>query len=654
MERLYWDSLSFAPGIHTHHAWTEAGEVFARDMRNVRADENAYLRLRQPTGTLSTASPTAAVVGVFATDTHLFWVQSDGTLHAMNLSDTEQAVVTGLEGLSGRLYLVDEFGEFVIGKSEGMEHGFWSDITDPYFTPVTDDGDFPVTTSGDFVSTEDEFVAFSLGLAPPEIPALSAGSVPSQALPDGLYVYAMTAVRGFFGDVDDVPFPRQIAQKAFAGVELFNGMESNPSYFVVKVGGAVGDVFADNNQIHRVLELPSDNQGVFLSDVTFPDAQQTGIYVYRTDVISTGTRGRREDVEALEFRVTDFLHKVNPRSGVLDGSGTLHFGVDITDRPSMRIDNHRLPEGPAQIVYYNDLVFAAVGTELRYSDVRDGAPVQWAWPEANSIRADGDVVFCVEHRGVLLYGGPRGIYRLTGTDEYNFNANDQVSAVGPVSRGAWGKFEDGIGFIGKAGLYITDGVQVQKVSSPFLDGFFETDHAVEGAVVLLPSDDQLWSITFDSGARYQFLRSQRGGFFKWHGAAADQYAVDADVMFVDGTTPEIRTVEFSETVDTALGWEWFSQVIDFKEQGFDETLKAFRWLEVSSSHSGPGLLQVIVDGVSEDDARTFMFRANTQRPVRVPIDRRGERIQFRVSGQGQVILRSLRLMAEVRSSRRRF
>ena len=83
MERLFWEALTFAAGVHTHHAWTESGDIFARDMNNVRADENAYLRLRQRTGVLDAADPTAAVSGVYATDTHLYWVEVDGTLHCL-------------------------------------------------------------------------------------------------------------------------------------------------------------------------------------------------------------------------------------------------------------------------------------------------------------------------------------------------------------------------------------------------------------------------------------------------------------------------------------------------------------------------------------------------------------------------------------------
>lgn len=58
--------------------------------------------------------------------------------------------------------------------------------------------------------------------------------------------------------------------------------------------------------------------------------------------------------------------------------------------------------------------------------------------------------------------------------------------------------------------------------------------------------------------------------------------------------------------------------------------------------------------MSEEVLREFSFRGNTQRPVRIRINRRGERIQFRVSGVGEVILRYIRLVAEVRSARSRF
>lgn len=628
MDRIYWDSLTFAAGVNTHHAFTEAGDVFASEALNVRADGNGYLRLRQPTGFDARAHAAHAVTGLFSTQTHLFYLMSDGSMASVRKSDGRFQFVGPIVGTSGRLWMIDDWRDFYIGKSEGTDQGFWVD------------------TRGDILQ------ARALGLSPPALPSLSLGSAPSEHVPPGLYVYAITAVRAIFSDLDNVDLPPQVAGKLFSGEGLFNGMESNPTYFVVKSGGAVGDVYAGGELITHIVELPSNNRGLFLSGIEYDDPQQTGVYVYRTDVISTGTRARREDVEALEFRVTDFLFRSRPSDGGSDTAGTLHFGVDISSRPLMRKDNDRLPADAAQIAFYNDLVFAAVGDELRYSDVRDGAPVQWAFPLVNSVRATGSIVFCVEYRGVLLFGGPEGIWRFTGSDEFNFR-RDQISSFGPVSRSAWALFENGVGFIGQAGLYITDGTSVQEIGSPFLDGFFDAEVS-GGAVTRLPTGDEVFAVEYVSASSKQFFRSKRGGWFMYSDIAAKQFAGESDVLFVDGSRG-VRTFEFRdlETIESALGWAWESQVIDFKEQGFDEAVKTFKWIEISASHSGEGYVLWHVDG-RVGDLKQFQYRGDAQRPTRVRIDRRGERFSFRIFGSGEVVLRSIRVVADVRSGRGRF
>ncbi len=642
MQRLYWESFSFATGVHTHHAWTEGGEIFARDIRNLRADENAYLRLRPPVGSLAGAAPTDAVTGVYATQTHLFFLEEKGVLSAVSLDNEAESRVSGISGLSGRLWMVDAFRDFYIGKTEGQEKGFWID------------------------TTEGTLMLRNLGLDPPPLPgflAVDDDENPLDSPGDVAYVFWFTSARVFGDRILD-----QLTRDTDPN-PLFAGMESNPSApFVVIFRQGGGDlsglnitqfVREDGSDVHvAYVDTDTYNSLQFVNLQHSMDPQVTGMFIYQShpqEILLTSIDPPAINVDRLEGRQIQYV--LRGISSSLD----LNERSDDTfsDQVSMRRDNDRLPAEPAQITYYNDLIFAAVGDELRYSDVRDGAPVQWAWPEANSIRASGAIVFCVEWRGVLLFGGPSGIWRLTGVDEFSFD-RDQISAIGPVARGAWGRFENGIGFVSQAGLYITNGVTVEKVSSPFLDGYFE-DEAVGGSVVLLPSHDEVWSVDFLSPvASKQFLRSTRGGWFVWSDVAAVQFAVSSDVVFADGITQDVRTVEYSDFEkirDAPLlaetSWQWLSQEIDFKEQGYGEALKVFKWLEVSSSHSGDGHLHIFLEGVGQE-AISFSFRADTQRPVRIPINRRGERIQFSIFGSGEVIIRSLRLVADVRSARSRY
>ena len=632
MERLTWESFSFAPGVHTHHEWAPGGEIYARDMRNLRADENAYLLLRQRTGSYDPAVVGAAVTGLFASDRHLFWIEN-GELHALNLADGEQAEIEGITDLAGRLYIVDAFDAFYIGKSEGTNRGFWMDLSD------------------------NEFIAYNLGLAPPALARLGAQFrvYNGPRLTTGyVYIYRFTYVR-VQGDYLDV-MSRGTAEVSQNPL-LFEGMESDLSApQVFYVGNGAGVTFRQFRDKDKNVYTPTatgagNNVIVFSGFEQSADPQATGVFLYQSEPVPFG--GDPMNVDTLEYRLVDYV----PRGDASQLLGVTAYSREAqwSEQPKARFDNHRLPAVAAQIHFFNDLVFAATGESLRYSDVRDGVPAQWAWPEANSIRGRGKIVFCVEYLGVLLFGGPQGIWRLTGVDEFSFD-RDRLSAIGPVSREAWGEFENGIGFIASGGLFITNGTSVEKLSSPFLDGYFEASKAVDGSVTHLPNDDELWAVVFESGARIQFLRSSRGGFFPWSEAYANQFASlhDGDVVFADSSTSAVRTIEFDAQVDENLGWYWLSQVIDFKEQGHAEALKLFKWLEVSSSVDGEAQLQIIVDGVSADDFKDVTLRANAQRPSRVRINRRGERIQFRLFGQGDVAIRYLRLVSDVRTGRSRF
>ena len=163
------------------------------------------------------------------------------------------------------------------------------------------------------------------------------------------------------------------------------------------------------------------------------------------------------------------------------------------------------------------------------------------------------------------------------------------------------------------------------------------------------------------GTQRQFIKSIRGGWFGWEDVDAAQSArfvrtgtegVRTElVYYADGTLREIIWDDYM--VDAELSWSWKSNVIDFKNAGAAEALKLFRWIEVSSEHDGDGLLRVWVDGGAVVEIE-FEFLGDTQRPVRVPINRRGEKIQFEVSGVGEVVVRYLRLVADTRSRRTRY
>lgn len=633
MRKLVWESFSFVLGIHSYHEYQRGGNVFSFDQGNLRADQNGYLRQRQGVSSLREIDAT----GIASTLTHYFHVDVNGNLWAVSLDDDSRRAVSGISGLSGKVWIVSEFRNFLIVSSEGDDKGFWIDMREDSDTFMT---------------------GYNLGIDPPESTftrQYESGLVDFLTLDVGqTYVFRMTYLRNFAkpSDIlDGIPS---------ADPELFEGAESvfsPPHVVIIRGSGDPVDkptnIVDDDGNSVDVIESGGGTSVRFHRLEHSIDPQVTGITLYQA-VIPARTRtdiGDRINIDKLVYRLVDFV----PRTATVDVELRARSDERWAEAPQYVSGNDRLPAEPAQITYYNDLVVAAVSNELRYSDFRDGSPVQWAYPEANSILAHGEVFFCVEYRGVLLFGGPRGIWRLTGVDEINFD-RDNISAVGPVTRGAFGVFEDGIGFIAGGGFYMTNGVDVEKISTPALDAFFEENSIAGGSVILLPNNDRLWVVEFADGTKRQFVLSARSGWFGWDGIEGNQFTAyksgsgDHITYASEDGVFELLWNDFS--VDRELPWFWESNVIDFKHSGDAEALKLFRWLEVSSEHSGEGLLEVWVDGdLTETE---FEFRGNAQRPVRVKINRRGEKIRFKISGTGEVIIRYLRLVADTRSRRTRF
>ena len=678
MRVLQWYLENFSAGVHSYQSRQPQGDVFAHELQNVRAGPEGHLRHWSPVSDVVNAPifrvyrdvdpfllsidsedrasvdrsliapgvppqvvsdkplPEGVATGIAASQerVHVLWENGVLTRGASVVCDDDLI-------MRGRIWVVDAFRDFEILSSEGEDRGYWMDVRDSV--------------------DEAALTVYPLGLDPPSVPLLGGQRSDVHGLETGIYVFAMTSVRAFFDDPDRVDLPPQIINKEFRGEELFNGMESNPAYFVVKVGGADGDVFVGGELITDVVSI-ADGFGVVLAGVEYPSEAQTGVYIYRTDVITVGGRKREYHVEAMEFRAIDFLYKLNPNTGQPDIAGLLHSAISLADRPLMRTDNDVLPEQAFMITYYNDLVVAAVGDELRYSDVRFGAPVQWAFPVANAIRITGRVDFCAEYEGVLLFGGATGMWRLTGTDEFNF-ARDQFSALGPVSRNAWGRLAKGIGFITSGGLYVTNGVDVEKVSPVVLDRFFEGRDAVDGAVQLLSDGEELWGVEFDDGARMQFLKSSKSGWFIHSGidlvqsarfvSTAHEGHSEEVVYFVDKTRFVRRFDRINEALEGTGEREWFweSQELSWDAQGEGESLKTFKWLEIASNQETRVTVKFVVDGTERFESVDLRpgFR-----PTRVPIRSRGTRFQFRVSGEGPVEIRGLRVICEVRDSQRRF
>ena len=131
MARIYWDSLSFATGVHQYPSRVEAGAQYARDMRNLRVDADGYLRLRNATRRFSKQG--RGFTGVARSYNHWWFLREDGTLFyqlADDREDNKVQIVEGIENFSGRFWVVGEYNDFVILKSEGTDRGYWFDISE--------------------------------------------------------------------------------------------------------------------------------------------------------------------------------------------------------------------------------------------------------------------------------------------------------------------------------------------------------------------------------------------------------------------------------------------------------------------------------------------------------------------------------------------
>ena len=651
MQRLYWNSLTFAPGVHTYESRQQNGVFFARDAGNLRAGPDGYLRLRHSAGFVETERDDAGLSGIGRFDDRLFFIQNNNELRSVALEDLDTfTTVPGDVGrLEGRLWLVDNYNDFWIGKSEGEDRGFWVDMREGH-----------------------ELRAYNLGLAPPGVAPVaqwldSNAPVGTRVTSERYYVFRTSYIRAF-GEAHEV-----LQGEFSARPELCEGMESNlSSPTIYYIGASVPEnrptfIDKDGNEIEPVASGGGvDPYGVFNPSAYLSDDEQaTGIFLYQTSPISERERGTI-NIDSLIYRRVAFSYETEDDLRLYSRDDD-----ELSGLVSFPGDNSRMPADTTQIAFYNDLIFAAAGNELRYSDVRDGSPVQWAWPEANSV-SRRDVVFCAEHRGVLLFGGPTSLHRLTGTDEFNFNV-DQYAGIGPVTASAWGRLEQGIGFIAPGGFYVTDGTEAVNVSAPALSGFFEEAEVVDGSVTLLPDGDSLWHVRFEDNTTRQFLLSKKGGWWPWDEVKVRQSVPlsalreHIDKLYYVDSSNNIRYLEWSKfspndlvhsnPADVGYGtkpiaWFYETQLLDFAEQGYGEAIKTFRWLEISSSHAGEGILRYWIDE-GEPVIQSFNF-VDGLRPVRVLILRKGTRIKFRVSGKGNISLRNLRLVADARSARTRF
>lgn len=684
MERFAWQLRNFSGGMHSEPARAgEGSERFAREVTGLRADGEGHLRPRAAIQQLGDTHR-HAVTGVAAAQEYLLYLIADGTLwirfKATPEHHQEIQFQTPIDGslaspMRGRISIVGDYADFAIVKGTGGSP-FWIDMRQ---------------------GADTYLYAYRLGLEPPTFyPSAQfkdVGETHSVLRPGMFLFYRWTYVRAFGADkfkIRDGEYYRE--------GELFSYVESNPSpaWGFVRAGiPRLRDVVdGDGNEVTTISSVSQPNDAIdFLKFLHSDDPQVTGIMLYQSEEVPAvgGDAVPRINVESLTYRRVSYI----PKGETTYTSGQPATPAAWPDNVRMRTDNDVLPE-TERIYLYNDRIFCPTPEGLRFSDI-DGTELRlWAYPEVHAISRAG-VKDLVSHRGVLLFGGPTDFHSLAGTSPYDFVVN-RLGSVGPVSSHAMHVLQDSVAFVGAAGFYATDGAAVQKLSGA-LDAEFEDYHVTGGHCHLLPDDTWLFVIqqAQSVGRPRQLVYHFDNGWFRWSQIGFRQMVRwdtgKVRVMVADESRAlrelqwnltSIEADEDAADVNDLIDWSWESERLNFG----DERLKQFRELQIEGQalsvvpqrEARWGLTrgaetlrrayawrlgnQVFALGDSLwgsastaarvrltvwlDDERpryeVFEMRREDVRPLRIPLNRKGKAIRFRLEGRGHLHLKALTLI----------
>ena len=317
-----------------------------------------------------------------------------------------------------------------------------------------------------------------------------------------------------------------------------------------------------------------------------------------------------------------------------------------------QFQNERLPAEAKQIHYHHGRIFAPVGDRLIYSDYDGTTSKIWTFPPTNEVRRTrpGRVDFCASYREVLLFGGYDGLYRLTGSDTFDFDS-DEISGVGPLDGYSWGTLKNSLGFVGNRGLYLTDASEVQFLSDEVLDGFFDAKTVEHGSVIFFDDNTILFFVRLKSmeGGELTdsfFLLDDRH-WIRWSGEAARQFASNAGRFYVAGgaNLVQIQWRE-AENIDANLPWAWESNLIHGQQHGVGNITKRFAELLLSAAEETAITLKTWVDTQQNPIEHQFETRDDLYFQ-RIPIERIGKRFRFRLEGTGPVEIRGLQIEGEI-------
>ena len=614
MERLGWGVTKFQHIISYPSDISAKGvDVYPQDMVNLRVDRWGHLRLRpiiQGFEMLSVGdlAPIGVhITGVAASADKLFWLRSDGKLFVIDGLPGDPIEITGVENLEGRISVVAAFETFVILTSEGTDHGY-------------------------VISLETN-EAEPLGITFEEISGLGGITHISRVRADG---------------------------------ELDSGVFYYYKFSFVR-DGIVGEEESQLSVGRIAVNITGASATNVLSFDDFPavstDYNVRGMNVYRA--LGSYVNGQVQVDDSRYYRVGFWENSAN--LGMLDD---LTFSDDGTVALTVNVpENTFLPETVSQLEVFNGRLFVPDGDELRYSDVRVGEPVWFAFPARKSIRTGTRIDFCAAYRGLLLFGGEDGLYRLTGDSEYNFD-HDRISARGPVSSDAWAVLDKFFGFVGVDGLYLTDGTEAPEIA-PQLDGFFNRYRVEDGIVGELPNKVSFWGVrrrSADDETDTVFFVSKENDWTRLDGTTIEQYVsvnLDGEGMrgiVADGhRAPRILDWVVSDDTEDAvltyssgnmtmtthedIDWVWESQQLAWDSRGLGAEMKSFRELRISGEADSPVTCTFYFDNATPFVETVTLDRLGDARldPYRIRLGHRAFACRFKLSGDGNVLIRALAL-----------
>lgn len=603
---IRWALTNFRAGLHTEPSKTGSGEIYAIDMDGLRVDPDGRLINRYP---LVNVSGLGAIVSGLSISRRggeivISYLLANGVLKLFIAGGTDPNPITDTD-LTGKLSSDFAVKNVVILTSNGVDTGYWLDLQS--FNPPT-----TPTVAG-----------YKLGIVPPDASGVAGAPAVGGSMAVGFYYYRFTYLRSSTDLSADDPF---------------QDAESNPATTILEV-----EVTAGNDQV--------DLSSLMVSS----DPQVTRKNIYRSTVQASALSANAQ-ADLTYYRITNLLNATTTYSDTA-------ADASITGNTQLRTDNDKLPTTVSNLAVYNDLIFAACSDELRYSDIRNGSPIWWAFPLANTIRVNSEIEFCVRYRDVLLFGGPNGIWRLTGSSEFNFDI-DQISEIGPVDAFAWTLTNTFMAFVGVNGLYFCDGIRVEDIHNPLI-GFFRNIQIKTGSVIYFHSEEILFTIYADLAAGgtivYNFLRQPDGTWQKWEDANILQGGniittsiIDGeksiDIYIVEDGENEIREILWDRTGITtdstneasgiSIPWLWKSQILTWSSEG---EKKFFQYLDIDVAASATITVQIWIDRISIVNV-AYNVTAHIIRPYRVRIGKRGESIQIQLSGTAAATIERLQLI----------